>query len=928
MNFLVIFFFISYIKLSFGEYSCDSNQKVYACFIEVEKRFTLFMRNDEKLELDCKFKFNNLKTIEFDENSRKIFEKATSLSVLNCPLTLKNPLLHDFLPNIDVKNIKNLIYMSTEIMIPPQKFPIYVKPELFKGLENITKFYFAGAPTYDFSSLIFENFENLKELEIKISRYDIDVLKPLKNLESLILNSNMKEFKNEYLSSQNKLKSLRLNHMEHISYELDSNAFSNLKMLQLLNLRYNKLKLLHENQFENLNNLEYLDLGLNELKSLPENIFENLTALRSLDMSKNLIEELSENTFKHTVSIEILNLEENRLKTITNETFKNLQKLRALYLNNNNIHEVERHAFDSNMDIEELRLHHNLLKKILIFSKLILSTGHKNLKVLDFSYNQITYIGDMKSATGLRTINLEHNLIRNLYLCNYDFANFKFRPGNIARVLFINLSNNQIKNIKCFPKKTRGNEERQLSLDMSYNNINCDCRAWKLMNILQNNDTYISLNSKQLKCQEPEHLRDKLLIDVNPMDFICSNNAEIENAVNVYQEKCKCTLKTDEKALLRHSIKNSEKFHPPETCVENCYLLESSIEFLQKKYHLHRCPDECECFNRPENQAFILNCNSSFNHTSNEGNLTSSLENFELILRNINLAEFPTKSLSFFENITSLNLSYNKITEIFVENLPPKLEYLDISFNKIESMNENLIDFIEKLPLKNHGFKFVGNLIDCLCRNSKFMKLINEMNKRNKISDVEKLECIDGRKFSEIEFETLCTYKMYMTIALITLVALSPLLIIAVIICYKHQIGVWLYIHGYGLWFVTEEELDLVKKWILNFTRKKYDFNFVKFSTQNKNYDGFVCFSHLDKDFVHDQLQKRLETEEGFVLCIYDRNWEPGVQIISNFFKISHWITFFINFCHHSSHLKLYRSFKKNHHCHVEELFEIELGIV
>ncbi len=45
---------------------------------------------------------------------------------------------------------------------------------------------------------------------------------------------------------------------------------------------------------------------------------------------------------------------------------------------------------------------------------------------------------------------------------------------------------------------------------------------------------------------------------------------------------------------------------------------------------------------------------------------------------------------------------------------------------------------------------------------------------------------------------------------------------------------------------------------------------------KEKLYDAFVSYSHQDEDFVVDELVHRLETEEGFKLCLHFRDWIAG----------------------------------------------------
>ena len=63
--------------------------------------------------------------------------------------------------------------------------------------------------------------------------------------------------------------------------------------------------------------------------------------------------------------------------------------------------------------------------------------------------------------------------------------------------------------------------------------------------------------------------------------------------------------------------------------------------------------------------------------------------------------------------------------------------------------------------------------------------------------------------------------------------------------------------------------------WMFNQIRAVHD-------TREYRYDAFVCYHNTDTSWVAHTLRRVLEDEEGLSLCLHDRNWLPGIDIVDN----------------------------------------------
>lgn len=135
--------------------------------------------------------------------------------------------------------------------------------------------------------------------------------------------------------------------------------FGNLKLLEELNLSWNKLSTLPET-FGNIESLRILHLYKNRLHSLPES-FGKLRNLRELYLSQNNLENLP-NSFESLRSLQELDLKGNQLKELP-ESFGNLPILQKLSLAENNLKNIPE-SFGNLMTLQQLSLAENDLKKL------------------------------------------------------------------------------------------------------------------------------------------------------------------------------------------------------------------------------------------------------------------------------------------------------------------------------------------------------------------------------------------------------------------------------------------------------------------------------------------------------------------------------------------------------------------------------------
>ncbi|KAF5283016.1 hypothetical protein FQA39_LY04887 [Lamprigera yunnana] len=258
---------------------------------------------------------------------------------------------------------------------------------------------------------------------------------------------------------------------------INSDTFSGLIRLVLLNLSYNRISKLEPAFFKDLYTLQILNLERNSLQSIPADTFAPMSNLHTLIISynkityldayslnglyvlsllgldNNLLEGIHPEAFRNCSSLQDLNLNGNVLSTVP-LALKNMRLLRTVDLGENSISALDDPGFRGMNNLYGLRLIGNQLQNI---SKRAFA-DLPALQILNLARNKIQRIehGAFESSPTLQAIRLDANLLTDI---NGLFT-------DIPSLLWLNISNNQLEwfDYALIPKGLQW-------LDMHKNNI-------------------------------------------------------------------------------------------------------------------------------------------------------------------------------------------------------------------------------------------------------------------------------------------------------------------------------------------------------------------------------------------------------------------------------------------------------------------------
>ncbi|KAG8004015.1 Reticulon-4 receptor-like 2 [Nibea albiflora] len=140
---------------------------------------------------------------------------------------------------------------------------------------------------------------------------------------------------------------------------LEGGAFRGLEKLQSLHMHRCKLAALPHDLFHKLYSLQFLYLQDNQLHFLQDDLFSDLVNLTHLFLHGNRIRALSENVFRGLVNLDRLLIHDNRIRQVNRRAFRDLGRLTILYLFNNSLAELPGQAMRDAQGIQFLRLNGN-----------------------------------------------------------------------------------------------------------------------------------------------------------------------------------------------------------------------------------------------------------------------------------------------------------------------------------------------------------------------------------------------------------------------------------------------------------------------------------------------------------------------------------------------------------------------------------------
>ncbi|KAH8312601.1 hypothetical protein KR044_011644 [Drosophila immigrans] len=445
------------------------------------------------------------------------------------------------------------------------------------------------------------------------------------------------------------------------------------------------------------------------------------------------------------------------------------------------------------------------------------STLHKAIPELPIPMTGNTsLIFDNSNLKTLPTRDLYgYSEVKELHLNNNQLSTISVDqlPINIT---YLDLRNNRLEGLNKQVLEFLWNRSSSLSIKLSGNPWICKCAAQSLIQF---------------------HL-----------EVTLSSNSTINDRVQQYLTKYKKLkiIEVPEKcefAFNRNSYKISAFI-----CVQK----KTICQFISDKYSVI-CPFNCHCGLDRSEMRFDISC--QYYNTIRELPIPI-IGNTSLKLNNNRLTILPSNTVYGYSEVRELHLANNKLSNLTVDQLPLNLTYLDLRNNRLEKLDEQVLEFLWNRS-SSLNITLSGNPWICKCETQ---NLIHFALKYPKILDRDGMNCSDPNlgQIINIGYD-LCDPPVNYIKIIITIGVNTAIIALILVCCYYKQfILLWLFENGYCLRWISrpEPEEGIIMK-----------------------NDAFIAFSHVDLEYAEEFVEAFENGAMKYKVCYYHRDWLPGQPI-------------------------------------------------
>ncbi|XP_022826926.1 protein artichoke-like [Spodoptera litura] len=699
----------------------------------------------------------------FDSRVREIIAKGNSWNIIDgsgfryYPNTIKVDISNSSIEKISNEAFRNLIHL--EYLNISNNWIRRLNPKSFYTSDSVAN----AVKILDLSNNMLQELSselnlmpNLVKLYLQnnmLSSLTDDSFVNLKHLEHLNLRNNRLQNLNLTLMNLKMLKTIDISHNSLL--KLSGYEINRMAGLVYFNASHNMITSVESNCFNQAKYLESIDFSYNGINTTIESVlFEANSRLHYLNFSYNFIRGIQDNSFINTNLFDI-NLENNNITGTLNEnTFKGIIDISNLDLSRQNIDGIKNRAFSSMRNLMHLNLSRNNIKEIENFS-----FYSSSMMTLDLSQNKIHHLNFLQNCLfNLTELYLNDNNItvvqKNIFANQSQIVKLDLSMNGIISIepnslplnnlQYLNIEGN---NLNGVIKKNIFSPAKYLKfLDLSNFNLSkIDDSAFINLNVLAR----LNLSNNHIESIAANNFKGvnnmfSLDISQNNLTYFSFNNSESTNNLTALY------LNNNRLSNISKLFLNTSKLIYLElsnNIISNTTFIDSHLFPNLKVLHLGN--NTIKEFNNPKTDSLstLIDLDVSSNEL-NDINLSYFKELMSANLGNNKLAHINITSFRNNEYLQSLDVSRNNITDLppgtflFMKNL----KLLNISSNYLTKLRFGSLKGLHKTEVLDLSKNYISVLdVDVFHECDDLKTLIIDYN-RIKTLDVERLILISVRK--------------------------------------------------------------------------------------------------------------------------------------------------------------------------------------
>ncbi|XP_070812696.1 toll-like receptor 4 [Pituophis catenifer annectens] len=640
-------------------------------------------------------------------------------------------------------------------------------------------------------------------------------------------------------------------------WKIEDNAFTGLNSLSVLVLTGNPLQILGPRAFHNLPSLQKfvaVEANLFSLAALP---IGHLTSLQELNLRHNHIDSLKlPGYFSHLIFLQHLSFQLNEISSVSVGDLDALASWNlTLVLSRNEIKSIERNAF-AGLHLQQLVLRGCFEDSAVMQASIRNMSGlHVNSLLLG-EYRDITRVGTVDKTL--------LDVLCDLHLQEFTIIEMDFLESTstlsacLNNISMVRVIHTYVSEDLKYPNNSNISqlEFKNCGLDAVPAQHLSSLTKLRVLRITRNKDLrYFKQYFRGL------HNLETLDLSVNRLVTHLSWVNLLEGAPNLkhlnlsFNTEIRLEIECSGPGKLeyldfQHTALASPGIVPSFFCLHH-------LLYLDISYTDTMVIAQCS-FCGLHSLRVLKMAGNGFANNQLVDNFRNLTKLHFLDISNCQLKHISLSSLTALRELRVLNISHNKLLGLHPETYihTPLLTTLDFHNNQLAALTE---EDLKNLPASLKHLDLSENLFDCSCDHAGFLRWVK--NSSSLLQNVQKMLCYspsDLKNVQVMDFALASCEINTTTVAVSVTVVL--VLIVILILCYKY----YFYLYYVMVLFMGN-----------------------RFSDEKETvYDAFVIFSSKDQEWVKQELQQPLEEElPYFRLCLFYRDFIPGVSIITNIIK-------------------------------------------